>query len=272
MSFGWLGTFRQGQWEAYRSFILQERADVSARMRVIDAELNRIGLVTVYYAQDDASQCTEERVGFSVSEGSTLEKLIRAYTVLGGNPFDVSLYLVPDSVELIGDTYVQHQPYGGVIAPRKGDPAINATRFGGGDLVVLKYPVGRTNGGMDKDTTTAMSVERSRRWLGQVIDERIHSMEARIIKQCDLREQLLQEKDLLIASLGGSIPSVGSFDRSLYAVEQSVPSIVAAIDAIFYEPSPNGEGYLSGARNEAALALFPNLMDDILPDEANTIL
>ena len=120
MSFGWLGTFRQGSWQSFRTFVLNERRDVASRIRVIEAELLRIGEVTVLYGtteeEDGSVTTTEERVGFSVSPGSSLAKLLQAYVALGGNPFDVSLFLTPDSTVILDplgteQTPTRTQPY-----------------------------------------------------------------------------------------------------------------------------------------------------------------
>lgn len=276
MGFGWLGTFRNGQWNAYRSFILRERADVSARLAVIQAELDRIGEVTIAYRtlEDGSGKCTEERVGFSVTENSSLEKLIRAYTVAGGNPFDISMFLVPDSVFLSNDedptSAVELQPYGGVIAPKTGDPAVNATFYEGGNLNVLKYTPARTNNQDAHDSNMSSSVSRTREWVGQVIDERVHSLEARIIKLCDLREQLGQERDLILSTVGGTVDGVPSLDPDTFALDQTLSVIVATIDSIFY--ISNSEGYTTETLNEEGLASNPYLMTDILPEEAYTIL
>lgn len=274
MSFGWLGTFREGQWLGFRSFVLRERADVLPRLRAIEAELDRIGRITVYYATETdpvsgGVTCSEERQGFAVSGGSSLEKLIRAYAVLGGNPFDVSLYLEPDSVEQIsGGVFAELQPYGGVIAPAKGEAASASAIYTGGDLRVLKYPKPRT-GGEENDVTTAQAVDRARAWVGQVIDERVHMMEARILKLCDLREQLMQERAQLVELIGGLVLA----DPTVYRTDRTLEAVVASIDGIFYEADPSGEGYVSvGVANEDALGLFPNLMSDILPAEKNTLL
>jgi len=276
MGFGWLGTFRAGQWDAYRSFVLRERADATSRLEVIEAEINRIGQVTVQYrSRNDGSRtCSEERVGFSVTQGSSLEKLIRAYTVAGGNPFDISMFLVPDSVYLIdeGDpeSVVETQPYGGVVAPKTGDPAVGSTFYEGGNLNILKYTPARTNNQDAHDSSMASAIYRSRKWVGQVIDERIHSLESRIIKLCDLREQLEQERELIESSIGGTVDGFPSLNPDLYDLDLTLARIVAKVDAIFYTVDANG--YRAEIPNDEALRKNPNLMTDILPDEANTIL
>lgn len=276
MGFGWLGTFRAGQWNAYRSFVLRERADATSRLEVIQAEIARIGEVTVYYRmRDDGSgTCSEERTGFSVSENTTLEKLIRAYTVAGGNPFDISMFLVPDSVVLADDedpaSSVELQPYGGVIAPKTGDPAVGATFYEGGNLNVVKYTPARTNGQDAHDSNMASSIYRSRKWVAQIIDERIHSLESRIIKLCDLREQLGQERELIESTIGGTVDGFPALNPELYDLDLTLARIVSTVDSIFY--TVDADGYLIETLNEEALGRNQNLMTDILPDEANTIL
>jgi len=276
MSFGWLGTFRAGQWSAYRSFILKERADATSRLAVIEAEISRIGYVSVeYQSRDDGSNtCSEERVGFSVSQGSSLEKLIRAYTVAGGNPFDISMFLVPDSVYLADEedpkSVVETMPYGGVVAPKTGDPAVNATFYEGGNLNILKYTPARTNNQDAHDSNMASSIYRSRKWVGQIIDERIHSLESRIIKLCDLREQLELERELIESTIGGTVDGFPALDPDLYDLELTLARIIATVDAIFY--TTDADGYVAEILNTEALGKNRNLMTDILPDEANTIL
>ena len=49
MPFNFLGTMRQCQWKAFRDWTLGERCTISSRMRVINAELRRIGNIVVFY-------------------------------------------------------------------------------------------------------------------------------------------------------------------------------------------------------------------------------
>ena len=109
--FNFLGTMRQCQWKMFRDWVLTERCAVSSRVRVINAELNRIGCITVFYkplrnttvqtlggAVTDVQTVTEERARFEVSPGSSLEKLVQAYVAHGGNPMSISLWLQPDQI------------------------------------------------------------------------------------------------------------------------------------------------------------------------------
>lgn len=280
MGFGWLGTFRQGQWQEYRSFVLNERRDIARRMAVIQAELVRIGRISVGYLQktDDATQettVTEQRTGFAVSQGSTLEKLIQAYIAQGGNPFNISLFLTPDST-FIADTdddasELPTQPYGGVIYPQTGSPAVG-TRYEGGYLVVKKYPPSRVGGRKDlQDGNVAGAVAVTRKWINQTIAYRLHDLEARIIKQCDLREQLLNELEAMTMAVGGVSGAIPTIDTDFYDPNLGVAKIVAAIDSIFYEASEDGVPDFT-TTNDEMLASYPSLYPDIDGEEDNTAL
>ena len=277
MGYGWLGTFRQGQWQAYRSFVLNERRDVGRRMAVIQAELVRIGQVTVSYLQQtDATTrettVTEQRTGFAVSQGSSLEKLIQAYVAQGGNPFDISLFLTPDStyVSSEGDE-IPTQPYGGVIYPQTGSTAVGTT-YEGGYLVVKKYPPARSGGRKDlQDDTVASAVTVTRKWINPTLQHRLHNLEARIIKLCDLREQLLNELESMTMAVGGVAGSIPSLDENFYDDKLGVAKIVAAIDSIFYEVDAEGKPDFS-TTNDEMLANYPSLFPDIPGEEDNTAL
>ena len=276
MGFGWLGTFRQGQWQAYRRFVLNERRDVGRRMSVIQAELARIGEVTVYYKADpETGIVSEERVGFDVTQGSSLERLIQAYIAQGGNPFDVSLFLSPDSAILVDEeddeSEVQTQPYGGVVYPRSGSYAIGTT-YEGGYLTVKKYTPARVGGRKElPDGKVSSVVKLTRGWVEQTIAERLHDIEARIIKLCDLREQLTEELEAITMAIGGTMGDVPSLDEDYFSEDYGVAKLVAAIDSVFYELDGDGVPDFSTI-NETALASYPSLLVDISPDEDNTAL
>lgn len=281
MGFGWLGTFRQGQWREYRSFVLNERRVVAQRMAVIQAELTRIGRVTVGYLQKtDAdtgvTTVTEQRTGFSVSQGSNLEKLIQAYVAQGGNPFNISLFLTPDSVFIVDEDddsvpEMPTQPYGGVIYPQTGSTAVG-TSYEGGYLVVKKYPPSRLGGRKDpQDSHMAGAVATTRKWVSQVVQTRLHDLEARIIKQCDLREQLLNELDTIVMAAGGTVGALPSLDSDFYDESFGVARIVAAIDSVFYELDSDGVPDFS-TTNNAMQEVYPSVYPDIDGEEDNTAL
>jgi hypothetical protein len=277
MAFGWLGTLRQGQWRALRSFILKERADVGKRLAYIEAEMERIGVIRVVFAKTTDpitgdQLVTEQRVGFTVTQGSNLAKLLQAYVAQGGNPFDVSLFLDPEGAtyEVDGEV-LSTQPYGGVVYPISGSYSVG-TSYEGGNLVVKKYTPSRTGGKKDlQDGTVAGAVDLSRRWVDQTIQRRIHDLEARIIKQCDLREQLMQEVDLIVASVGGVTGDVPSLDQDFYDESQGIVKTLSSIDSAFYETDADGAPDFS-TTNDAALESYPSLLLDIPDEEDNTAL
>ena len=106
MSFGWTGFFRAGSWYEFRRFILDQRRDVIARVTTINAELARIGEIQILYETDatDATRVSERRIGLNVTPNTSIEHLLRAYIAMGGNPFDISMFLSPNSVQMAEDT------------------------------------------------------------------------------------------------------------------------------------------------------------------------
>jgi len=278
MGFGWLGTFRQGQWQAYRSFVLNERRDVGRRMAVIQAELQRIGDVVVRYAEvtteTGEKTISEQRTGIAVTQGSTLEKLFQAYIAQGGNPFDVSLFLTPDStfVDPADSTKTKAtQPYGGVIYPKDGSYGLGAS-YEGGWLVVKKYPPARFKGRKDvRDSLVAGAVDTSRRWVNTTAQHRIHDLEARIIKLCDLREQLQNELESLTMAMGGISGDLPTLNQDFYDEKLGVAKIVATIDSIFYLKDDNGVPDFSTI-NKTVMEGYLSMLLDIEGEEDNTAL
>jgi hypothetical protein len=289
MSFGWMGTFRQGSWRALRSFVLQERQDVGRRLAVIRSELRRIGSITVIYQQEvdeatDEIRVTEERIGFSVTRNSSLERLVQAYVAQGGNPFDISHFFIPDRAVAVsedseGRTTTGHEyPWGGVAYPKTAEPNEPENSFGaypGGFIPLRKYIPGRIGGRRDLDSE-AESVVNFMTWLRKPVSHEIrrkrNDIEARIIKLCDLREQLTRERDeILVQAFGGLSESSIEFDPDRFAQVLRVPRITQAIDDIFFEVDSDGVIDFE-TTNTSELAKYDNLLEDILPDEANTAL
>lgn len=279
MSFQWLGTFRQGSWQAYRRFILEERRDVGERMAVIEAELTRIGEITVYYGStvDDEGETviTEERENVSVPSDSSLGKLLQAYMALGGNPFDISLFLDPDSTVIVDDTDPEQagqetQPHGGVVYPKSGS-YVPGERYDGGFLQIKKYVPARVGGRKSLgDTNVASKIDMGRRWVRQEIQTKRNDLEARIIKLMDLREQLLEEQEALTLAVAGVSPEIPDLDENRYDKQLSVAHIVEAIDSVFYEMDETNTPDFT-TENADQLANYPFLLSDD-PEEENTAL
>jgi len=228
-SFGGYARFRSGYWLGIRGWLLRERRDVPKRLRVIDAELKRIGDVVVTYDGEvdeitGARVANEQRIGFWVTPGSSLEKLIQAYIVTGGNPFDISMFLKPSTTQVIevnedGEpTRWELFPGGGVGAPANRDGPLatdntwsDKTTWGadpGGYLNLKKYQPARIGGRKpygSPETLNAARMRKIRGWANQEIAEKLHRLEWQIIKLCDLREQLEQERDHTLAEAWGGV-------------------------------------------------------------------
>jgi PAS domain-containing protein len=256
-TFGALSTFRVGYWYGIRGFLLNERRDVASRIAVIEAELARIGKVSVQYKtvteEDGSVKATEERVSMMVEERTSLERLLQAYIAQGGNPFDVSHFFMPDETMEVdqdaGGNAVLASPYPqeGVAAPQNEEyHSFDYEASQGGWVPLLKYTPNRAGDRTDRSSlaepVTTYMIE-ARRWVGQEISEKLHNLEAKIIKLCDLREQLEQERDLLKATHGGTLSSVvESYHQpgGMYPNALRLQNIVATMDKIFFVTNEDG--------------------------------
>lgn len=272
MSFGWTFTFRRGAWNEFRRFALLQRQNVPDRVIMIDKELSRLGKVSILYQrkdiEDPQSEMSELRKGITVTEGTTLDKLFKAYISRGGNPFDISMFLVPDSYKITDEgIYIEKQPYGGVIAP---SPSDDDELFQGVDtsgwLPVLKYvPRKLGNKGnywTDYGHTIGTKVEASREWLTQEIKELRNDLEARIIKICDLREQLMTERfELLSECVGQATQGVElQFDPNYHSEEYHLLNIINFIDNVYYNSDSNGQPDRSNPREDDPSRPYPVLL------------
>ena len=278
MSFSYLGVFRQTQWKFFRSFILRERQAVDPRLAVIEAELRRIGSITVRYAASETAvrnidgsseavpKITEQRKALLVSAGSSLEKLLMAYIANGGNPTDISLFLQPDTVFFDGPTDPEDnpdddpnvattpvsvpgvtdlQPYYGIVSVESTSGYGTGGRNPMGLTTFSRDPNRRV--GRDIDLSSAavsivIKMDYARRWAWQSIQEKRNLMEQRIIKLMDLREQLMDERDeILVQSLGGTVERMSELPNpDLFHRELHLSKIVEALDAVFYVKNDAG--------------------------------
>jgi len=263
-SFQKLGVWPVGYFRAFSSWLLRERRSISARVSAINAEIERIGFITMYYAsvtEEGKTTLTEQRVGFGVTAGSSLERLCQAYVVQGGNPFDISPFMYPDSTEVLeanavgnASKSVERYPHGGVIAPKSveyNNPSPKTgenSGFGeyqGGYLNTDRYYADRMGGRMSRgafDSDTIVRYMHSmRRWVNQAIKERVQDIEWRIIKLCDLREQLLKERDeTLVAAFGGALSGVADFNKSRFSVDLQMQNLVQDMYERLYDTERDG--------------------------------
>lgn len=273
-SFSFMSKYRTGYYLGVRSFLLRERRSVPKRIDALNAEIIRIGKVYVVYdriiSDDGSVRATEERVAFSVTPNSSLEKLLRAYIAQGGNPLDISMFLTPDLNRQLDpndptNTLVEEQqPHGGTAAPlsreyhasndgplddttsveaQKVQEENEATSFGefpGGYLNLIKYPPRRLGGRKDPDEDSSMFAQEFdsiRKWANQEIRYKLHDLEERIIKLCDLREQLQTELDFtLMQAWGGLLRGLEfTWDATTYTTERRLPESLVEIDKrLFY--------------------------------------
>ena len=285
MSFGGLSFIRQGAWREYRRFILNQRRDVLARINTINAELNRIGSVRILYERDasNTNRMTERRIGLDVTPNTSLERLLRAYIAQGGNPLDISMFLTPDSVEVRettaeprpdstetdsvpGEAVAETQPYGGLAYSQSTDP-LSGGLYTGGWLPLWRYPprrFGNTTSYTAQGADMARTMNATRKWVTQEIRTLRNDLEARIIKLCDLREQLTLERDEIIPqAVGGSAPGVVWSDDGSFASTHNVTAIVDRIDSVFYPVTlPAGQRDFDHPRTTRPNPEEPMLLDD----------
>lgn len=288
MSFGWLGQFRLGAWRELRDFVLNERRDLPAQLEYIRAELTKIGKITVLYNRsfDQATgdiRVTEERQGFTVTPGSSLEKLVQAYVALGGNPLNISQFFEPDRTVVTNTdnqgqvTTGEEHPFGGVVYPLSAEynePLNSSGEYPGGKVPLVKYPPNRVGSRKDTDADAEASVNwmsELRRPVEKEIDYKLHRLKYLVQKLMDAREQLFKRREELLAqSFGGVSNTAFGFDPERYSVNLRVPAIVNLYDRIFYEADSVTDVVDLNSVNTASLAQYENLFPDVLPREANT--
>lgn len=279
-SFTWTGYLREGQWRAFRQFVLEERRDTTRRVLAISSELDRIGRVRVIWETGK-----EQRKGFQVDEGSSLEKLLSAYVSMGGNPYDISMFLTPEEALPVQDVEaVSSQPGGGVASGANMVYSYAAGITSSDVKGIRKFQPSRV-GGIRRlpEAQVGSLVDRSRKWVKQEIQFKRNSLETRILKLCDLREQLLQELEDIAWAMFGEGVETTYYDSNRYDDSQTVAGIVFTFDSIFRNADQDGRvEYLippggnvdpaePGMPNQANLAIYPNLMTDD-PEEGDNAL
>jgi hypothetical protein len=223
--------------------MLEERRDTDARFQVIDAERERIGEVLICYATerdaDGSFFVSERRVGLAIDpENSSLAKLVSAYVALGGNPFDISMFLSPDSDLEVGDERTGTQPGGGVLHLKNIKYSYDQSVYDG-DANLLKYQSSRSGGKRhtEKAHEVAAIMDRARGWISQEIRWKRTRIEEQIIKLCDLREQLDQEvADMVWATAGATSSSDEPYDTKRFNDSLTAGNIAYFFDSTFRIP------------------------------------
>ncbi len=295
--FNFSSIVREAQWRMFRNHILTERKSVPARLQALRADLARIGHVVVVYkrvsrvvpdtngAVIEQQSVTEERTGFFVSQGSSLERLLQVYVVQGGNPCDISLFLEPDEVllertenlspnERITDAGVPSvpadQPYYGVVSTQSADSYGPGGRYRGGLPTFLRdayNQAGRYFDASDAGSRVWNKVDQGRRWLQQSLQE-MNRLENMILRLADLREQLLREQDeILVQAVGGTTEGVPSPNSVRFASSVHVSRLVHEMDSVFYQKDAAGAPLFTQIQRgtgeqPAGISLYDSLLDN----------
>lgn len=243
MSFRWLAMTRRGSWMSFRKFILEEKRDVDSRILTIDAELDRIGTLFVEYEKTtDTKKPTQKRKRFYVTRNSTLEKLLRVYISVGGNPLNISMFITPKDIEVVendGNTFYENTAMGGVVAPLSGSPVEET--YTGGWLNWNKDPkwhIGNAEIPMSKQLWAIKTIKKSRAWAEKEIRTKRNKIEEKIIKLCDLYEQLENEKELLEQKTR----SFSLEARTDFSIQQTLEYPVHLVDAIYWKQTDGVNG------------------------------
>jgi len=273
-SFSKMGVFPVSYYRAISAWLLRERRDVVARISTLQAEMTRIGFVTMKYRkveQGESVLATEQRIGFSVTEGSTLARLVQAYIATGGNPFNISGFLHPEStgVETAEDGAVdvsQDYPGGGVLSARSAeynepyveDPVEGSTDpeqtgyegFPGGYIGTSlgpshRYYPARQGGRMDRGAWDNATVNRmmhdTRAWANKEIRARLQDKEWRIIKLSDCWEQLRQERDfVLLGAFAGTLNDIVPMDDYKFDPKRLCQNVIADMYALLFDVGDSG--------------------------------
>jgi len=263
-SFSKMSIWPVGYFRRICSWLLRNRRDVSARVAVINAELRRIGFVTVFYAQEEQEdgtvRATERRTGFAVTRGSSLERLVQAYIAGGGNPLDISMFLHPDTdfITELSEEFdartTSFYPHGGVAAPQSveindpvGDPSSSGFEsYRGGQIPFDGNPQFRLGAWVDRgawdDETIVRTMHLIRRWSNQGIREKVKDIEWRVIKLSDLYEQLRRERDeVLVEAFGDALNALTGYDNpEVFLNAQRIQGLMTEMWKLIYQPTGDG--------------------------------
>ena len=261
-SFAKLSVWPVGYFRATSSWLLRARKSVAARIAAINAEIARIGFIQVTYGTEEINgekRPSETRIGFTVTKNSSLERLVRAYVAMGGNPLDISSFMHPDSTEIVEQDpdgnikVVQRYPHGGVLAPKSAEyneplpKEGENTGYGADEGGWIRsdgyYPArqgGRINRGAFDFNTIVRYMHQIRAWANQDV-KALQDLEWRIIKLCDLREQLMTERDeVLVQAFGGVLRGVGNLDADRFPQNLQVQNLIQDMYSMLYRMGEDG--------------------------------
>jgi hypothetical protein len=232
MSFRWISLFRRGSWQAFRKFALEEHQDFDRRVGEIDRQVNIIGKVTVFYEKNQNNVPTQKREGVYVKEGTSLHKLCMAYVAHGGNILDISMFLDSSLISQNGeDDPLSQHPLDGLVTPLSG--SAGETVFTGNWVGLDKHyywKVGKAELPQEQTRTISSRIQKIRFSIEKEIKAKRNRIEEKIIKLCDLREQLIKEKMYIEMARGGTseieftnLYNIASIDRILWHNSKDIP-------------------------------------------------
>lgn len=181
MAYDWLGTFNASQLNRFLAFARTQIPLIDARITHLEAELNRLGTVVFSYAHGVPKEFIAD------PPDSYLGKLVAAYEVLGGNPFqDLRVRTKADPVFAMRGTEttpVQYMSNGEVIGAR----------------------------GL-ADGPSAELMRSARTWLNDTLKGRFERLERKIRRTLDYADELQTEIDNL-NTIKQSVATQGSFEQ-----------------------------------------------------------
>ncbi len=273
-SFSWGSTFREGQWRVFREFITQERQDCGSREKVIRAEQKRIGEVLVLYQMDPTTGLpTEKRAGIAVigNQNCAISKLIQAYVALGGNPFDISMFLRPNKSEVVDGKLVDRFQPGFGSAYKVGFSYSFSSANKNSDSNLSMFRPSKVGGEVETGEERLWTpVRLMRGWSQKEVYQKRIRIEERILKLSDLYEQLDQEVIEMTQATRG-VGMKNPYDTRLYSDNLSVQYLVYLVDQTWRVPDIDGTVDPSGPVNTEEIAGYPNLISDTEEDEFHTL-
>ena len=296
-SFSKMGVFPVGYFRGTSEWLLRERRDVVTRIDTLQAELVRIGEVKISYRplpNGTGVKASEQRQGFAVTRGSSLARLMQAYIAQGGNPFNISSFMHPDTTEWLEDedgtvSRIEIYPGGGFVAPKSTgynpeaqvmseDGSVPPEKTGyeayeGGMIESHRYTPGRTAGRLDRGGWDYSTINRVmhdvRKWANKEIKTKLQDMEWRIIKLSDLAEQLRQERDqVLMEAFGGQLHNIPLLDEDQTDPKRLCQCLIQDMYSLLFETT-GGVPYAFKANVETGFLCFT--YPDMPEDEGGTL-
>lgn len=179
--FDFKGTFNASQFERFVAFAKEHLHEVSNRISHLNAEVGRVGVITVVY--DSAGVPT----GYKADPpNSYIGRLLAAYEVLGG--------------DVLYD--LQVRPRSQPVFLRRGDEVSSPKILSNGEPLPEKALA---------DAPSAILVGSLRGWVAETISRR-ETLERKIRRSLDYSDQLLEEVEVL-KRIVSSVETSGSLEK-----------------------------------------------------------